>query len=75
MIIKKKNINTQGAEVQQEQELSTQQEEESVQEVVQKVEPEEEEIDLFDLDNIDFKQRKKRNLSEKLQQRKAIRRA
>ena len=60
MIIKKKNINTQGAEDQQEQELSTQQEEESVQEVVQKVEPEEEEIDLFDLDNIDFKQRQER---------------
>lgn len=58
MIIKKKKIKTQGAEVQKEQELSAQEEEQ--QNNPEQVEPKEEEIDLFDLDNIDFKQRQER---------------
>ena len=58
MIIKKKKIRTDGAEVQTDKEPSLPEQEQG--ELQEQVEPKEEEIDLFDLDNIDFKQRQER---------------
>ena len=58
MIIKKKKIKTNGAEVQVDKESSLPEQEQG--KLQEQVESKEEEIDLFDLDNIDFKQRQER---------------